>query len=276
MKALALIIVLGCWGLLAWATMDFPAWGDPSSPASGHVSAYYITKTMDQTSVPNLVTAVLADYRGYDTMFETAVIFAAGVACFFLLRYFRREDPEDQMFRHRPSGVTVYIKSGWQLKDPEGTFDPLDREWAPHDLITKASCRIMIPFIQLFALYVVAHGHHSPGGGFQGGVIMGASLVLLALSHDLRAAKPRLMETLNGILSSGGVFIYAGVGALCLLFGANFLDYSGLAGLLGVDRIHARSLGILFVEIGVAIAVMATMFLIYRVVASGGADDEGL
>ena len=85
MRTFALITVLVLGGLLFYATPEFPPWGDPESPASLHVSPYYIEHSMEDTAVPNVVTAVLADYRGYDTMFETSVIFSAGIACLFLL-----------------------------------------------------------------------------------------------------------------------------------------------------------------------------------------------
>ena len=94
MKVFALIIVILCGGLLIYGTSDFPPWGDPESPASTHVSPYYIEHTIEDTSVPNIVTSVLADYRGFDTMFETVVIFTAGISCFFLLRVTKREDQE--------------------------------------------------------------------------------------------------------------------------------------------------------------------------------------
>ena len=86
MKALALIATLITGALLLYGTKDFAAWGDPDSPASRHLSAVYIEKAVEQTHVPNLVTAVLGDYRGYDTMFETVVIFCAGVAVVSVLR----------------------------------------------------------------------------------------------------------------------------------------------------------------------------------------------
>ena len=92
MKVLGLLSVLLTGGLLLYGTLDFPDWCDPQSAACTHVSPYYIERAMEQTSVPNIVTAVLADYRGYDTMFETTVIFSAAVACFFLLRNFRPGD----------------------------------------------------------------------------------------------------------------------------------------------------------------------------------------
>ena len=135
---------------------------------------------------------------------------------------------------------------------------------------------MIIPFIQLFALYVVAHGHHSPGGGFQGGVMLGASIILFAISQDLRLSLLRFKEKTAAILASTGVLIYAGTGFICLLLGSNFLDYSALAPLLGTNEIMARSHGILFIETGVAIAVMAVMVWLYYNLSSQGKHDEGL
>ena len=86
MKALAFVATLVTGAILLYGTMDFPAWGDPQSPASTHLSAYYIENAVAETHVPNLVTAVLGDYRGYDTMFETVVIYCAGLAVIAVLR----------------------------------------------------------------------------------------------------------------------------------------------------------------------------------------------
>jgi multicomponent Na+:H+ antiporter subunit B len=276
LKVIGLFIVILTGALLVYATFDFPPWGDPTSPASMHLSPHYIEKTMEETSVPNIVTAVLADYRGFDTMFETTVIFGAGVACFLLLRVLRREGPEQMLYRHTLTDMTIRIKDASKMPADLDEFERIDTLWTPRDLIVTTVCRLLIPFIQLFALYVIAHGHHSPGGGFQGGVILGASFILLAISHDLRTTLKRMREKTNGLLCAAGVFIYAGTGALCLLFGFNFLDYSALASILHVDPVTARSHGILIVEIGVGIAVMATMIWIYNNLSSSGKYDEGL
>jgi multicomponent Na+:H+ antiporter subunit B len=72
--------------ILIYGASDMPAWGDPNSPASKHVSPRYIEKVMEETAVPNMVTAVLADYRGFDTFGETTVIFTSAIACLFILR----------------------------------------------------------------------------------------------------------------------------------------------------------------------------------------------
>jgi multicomponent Na+:H+ antiporter subunit B len=275
LKVIAFIIVILSGSILLYATVDFPRWADPASPAHIHVSPHYIEKTMEETSVPNIVTAVLADYRGFDTMFETTVIFGAGVVCFILLRVFRKEQ-EERYYRHIPTGITIHIKDGRDIPESSEEFERIDTEWTPYDLIIKTVCRILIPFIQLFALYVIAHGHHSPGGGFQGGVILGASVILLAISQNLRIALMYMCEKMHALLCPIGVLIYAGTGALCLFLGLNFLDYSALASVLYVDPVTARSHGILLVEIGVGIAVMATMIWIYNNISSAGKYDEGL
>lgn len=90
----ALLVVLGTGALLIYGTVDMPAFGDPNAPALMHVVPEYITGTRDDIQIPNIVTAILASYRGYDTLGETAVIFTAGVGVLLLLGR-RREDDEE-------------------------------------------------------------------------------------------------------------------------------------------------------------------------------------
>ena len=276
MKYLAVITILLVGGLLFYGTPDFPAWGDPQSPASLHVSPYYIEHGYADTHAPNLVTAVLADYRGYDTMFETAVIFSAGIACLFLLRVYRRKTSQTRLYRHTLTGVTLRIAKGGKLPEGSAEFEQIDSLWVPEDMIIKVCSRMIVPFVQLFALYVVAHGHYSPGGGFQGGVIFGAAIILYAIAHDMRRGFRRLNEKFALLASAAGVLLFVGTGVLAVLLGGNFLDYSSLAGLLHTDAVMARSHGILIVEIGVGLAVMAVMVSLYYILASAGRLDEGL
>jgi multicomponent Na+:H+ antiporter subunit B len=81
--ALGIVVVTG--GLMLAATSDLPHWGDPASPPARHVSPRYLTETVAETATPNAVTSVLADYRGYDTLIETVVIFTAGLGAWLLL-----------------------------------------------------------------------------------------------------------------------------------------------------------------------------------------------
>ena len=142
------------------------------------------------------------------------------------------------------------------------------------DIIIRTVARIMIPFIQLYALYVIMHGHHSPGGGFQGGVILGASFIVYLLTHGLEEAKSRMSEMKAGLFSSLGLIVYSGIGLLCLVLGGNYLDYGKLSAILRVVPAQARSLGILGVEIGVGVAVMAVMFSIFFDISTGGEIPE--
>jgi multicomponent Na+:H+ antiporter subunit B len=274
LRFIAFIIVLLCGGLLLYATADFPAWGDPNSPANSYLSPHFIEKSMDETAVPNLVTAVLADYRSFDTMFETAVVFCAGLACFLLLRNFKQK--EENFYRHIPTGVIIQFKKGDKSLPVGKEFEHMDTEWVPYDLIIKTVCRILIPFIQIYALYVVAHGDFSPGGGFQGGVIFGSSLILYAIAYNLRALVTRVKEKLLGLFNAIGVLLYAGIGVLCMALGGNFLDYEKLTQILPLDPGHIRAYGMLGVEIGVGITVMAAMVIIYVNIVSEGRHDEGL
>jgi multicomponent Na+:H+ antiporter subunit B len=142
------------------------------------------------------------------------------------------------------------------------------------DVIVKTLSRLLIPFMQIYALYVIAHGHYSPGGGFQGGVILGASIILLVITYGLDNALRRMTERLNVIMCSAGVFIYAGIGLLCLMLGGNYLDYAELDQILHVGVAQARSLGILGVEVGVGLAVMAVMISIFFDISTGGLPSE--
>ena len=261
-KVIAIVAVVITGALLLYGVSDFPAFGDPKSPANAGVeggapsiSQYYITESYGDTKVPNLVTSVLADYRGYDTMFETVVIFAGGMAIFAILRVVRKDD-EPRI-----------------ADDAEDSFTNGDH----NRIIICTTCSLVIPVIQLFALYVIAHGHHSPGGGFQGGVLFGASFILLALAQDLKSALQRLNETNYVRLACIGILIYAGFGVLSQILGKNFLDYSALQPVLFTDSVEmARSHSMLGVEIGVAFTVTAIMFAIYANLSSRGSLKNGL
>jgi len=144
------------------------------------------------------------------------------------------------------------------------------------DLIIKTAVRMMVPFAQLFGLYVIVHGHYSPGGGFQGGVILGAAFIMLALAYDLKTSQQYMTIRVNAVFNNLGTTIYVGVATLCTLFGGLFLDYSALDKLIPMGPIEWRSFGIFLVEVGVGFTVMSIMLLLYWNLSSAGAMDEGL
>lgn len=255
MRKLALLFTISVGALLIWGSTDFPDWGDPNSPASNNLSDKYISQAYEASHVPNLVSAILADYRNFDTMFETTVVFTAGTAIFLILRL-----PLGPLARRR------------NTMHPEAAVQPL-----PRDPILEMACRILFPPTHLFGLYVLAHGHYSPGGGFQAGVILGASFILLAIGFDLRAILARLPEGLFKPMTALGVLAYVGLGVLCIVLNKNFLDYEALRQLAPfIDKQMIRSHGILLVECGVALTVGSVIFSIYTNLVSRGNHREGL
>jgi multicomponent Na+:H+ antiporter subunit B len=248
LKTFATLLALVLGALLFYASLDFPAWGTPDTPAnSSTLSDYYITSIYDDTLVPNMVTAVLADYRGYDTMFETVVVFTAGAAIFLILAAGTREE---------------------QI---EGILPPLRiSSLPPVDPIVRISTRFLVPVIQIFALYVLAHGHHSPGGGFQGGVILAASFIMMELTSELKSEGERISNMAAVYLGIIGIVIYGGWGIASMFFGGAFLDYEFVAPLIPDSPDMARSHSMLIVEVGVAFTVTSMMLLIFRQLTSGG------
>jgi multicomponent Na+:H+ antiporter subunit B len=277
LKKAGLLIVLLAGALMIASTYDFPSWGEVGSPASLHVSRHFIEQSYGDTKTPNIVSAILADYRGFDTMFETIVVFAAALACFLIIRMPREFCKQDvYYFRHLDTGLVVRKSAICPLDANDTVFEVVDSSWPPQDVVITTTCRLIIPFIQLFGLYVLVHGHYSPGGGFQAGVIFAASYILLAVSHDLRTLVGRFAERASHLLSAAGVILYAGIGLLGLVMGANFLDYGGLAGILGMALASGHSLGILLVEVGVAMTVTAALVIIFKLLSSKGTILEGL
>jgi multicomponent Na+:H+ antiporter subunit B len=83
---LPLAVSLAVGAVLAWGVQGLPEFSDPDAPIHGHVAPRYLEKAVQETGVPNVVTAVLASYRGYDTLGETVVVFTAGAGVIALLR----------------------------------------------------------------------------------------------------------------------------------------------------------------------------------------------
>ena len=247
MKLFYKIIAIFFLCYLVLLALEFPISGDILSPANVNVSTYYLKNSYSQTHIPNVVTAVLADYRGFDTLFETSVILTAGIAL-----------------------ILILVKS----KRQKNKFSSLPRTSIRTDLVVQTTCKIVMPLMQLFALYVIAHGHYSPGGGFQGGVILGASFIFYAISFGVPDAINRFFKSKRHILAFLGVLIYGGVGAICMLFKKNFLEYVALKDILSVSDKMAHSHGVLFVEIGVALTVTIVMFTCYIFLATGNSFDE--
>lgn len=135
-----------------------------------------------------------------------------------------------------------------------------------HNLILKVVSKFLIPLIFLFALYVQFHGDFGPGGGFQAGVIFSAAIILYALVFGVDMAKQVIPPYVLRGLASLGVLIYAGTGIATLLLGGNYLEY----GVLASSQVAGQHLGILVIELGVGMTVMAVMLIMFFAFAERG------
>ncbi len=228
---LALIAVTITGALLIYGTIDMPPFGSETAPVQQHVAPHYLNQSVDEIDVPNVVTAVLASYRGFDTFGEVVVIFTAGLGVLALLGFRRTKEQEEE---HQVAPL-------YQHK------------------ILRVISKMLIPAILLFALYVQFHGDFGPGGGFQAGVIFAAAIILYAMVFGLAAARQVFKEEYIKLLAAIGVLLYGSVGVVSMLSGKNFLDYDALAD----NPIAGQHLGILLVELGVGITVTAVMISLF-------------
>ena len=130
--------------------------------------------------------------------------------------------------------------------------------------VLRVVTKILLPYIILFAFYVQFHGDFGPGGGFQAGVILAASIVLYSLVFGLGAARRVLSPVTVEVMIASGVLIYGGTGLACILAGGNFLEYNALEhSLLTSILPHGQHLGIFLVEAGVGVTVAAVMVEIF-------------
>lgn len=244
-------------GMLIYAATGLPELGDAASPANAHVGRAYLQGAAKDIGVPNLVTAVLASYRGLDTLGETAVIFAAGI------------------------GVALMLGFG-----PRSSLAPPPAQLGDHHVTLRVAAKLLIPLIALFALYVQFHGDLGAGGGFQAGVIMAVAIILHALVFGLRETMTAIPASTARSVASLGVLLYAGVGIVCMINGGAFLDYDYLfppeiekqiPGWILGDAAHAphwgQHAGILLIELGVLLTVAATMVTVFYGFAGRTADD---
>lgn len=230
MLAFGVVLVTGT--LLIYGTLDMPHFGLPDGPAHLHVAPRYLNDSMAEIGVPNVVTSILASYRGFDTLGETLVIFTAGI------------------------GVTSLLRVSRRTKREELGKVPADMQ---QQIILRVVAKWMLPLIMIFALYVQFHGDYGPGGGFQAGVIFAAGIILYTMLYGLSTTQKVFRRELMELLSAVGVLIYGGVGIVCMILGGNFLDYN----VLRHDPVHGQHLGILLVELGVGLTVATVMITIF-------------
>ncbi|MEK6734022.1 MAG: MnhB domain-containing protein [Pseudomonadota bacterium] len=212
---LTLTILLA--GYLIYSSFDLSVFG---APIFDH---YYLNNTGKEIEIPSVVAAILASYRGYDTLYETLVITIAGIGVLLVSDISNQQQSETS------------------------------------DILSKVITRFIFPILIIFAFYILFHGEISPGGGFQAGAILAASIIIHSMLYEIYCSSSYLLRA-----SIFGVLIYFLVGIIGIFSGLEFLNYS----------ILGQKTSILIAEIGIAIAVASTMCLIYLGIANATSKSE--
>lgn len=133
----------------------------------------------------------------------------------------------------------------------------------------RITSRLVAPFIQIYGIYVILHGHLSPGGGFSGGAIFGASLVLIALSFNLEAGVKQISHQTASILESGGAFGYVLTGLVAIVLGGNYLANRAAGFPMGQAGQLFSGGAILIITVFVGIKVASTIVTLFYNIIEG-------
>ena len=240
--AVVFCIVLA--GLLLYTVSYLPKTGEADKPVNNEVPARYIENGLQETGAVNIVTGMILDYRAFDTFGESNVLFVATITVLILLHADRKKD-----------------KNGRE-EEPEN-----DRIYEPkNDAILQAAAKVLVPVIIIFGIYVILNGHLSPGGGFSGGAIIGAGLILYLNAFGFQKTEKLFTEKTYKWISFGALTTYCLAKSYSFFTGANHLESHIPLGTPG----HILSSGlILILNICVGLVVACTMYTFYVMFRKG-------
>ncbi len=219
-----------------------PASGTWNRPVNNEVSQRYIEDGIKDTGAVNYVAGMILSYRAFDTFGETCVLFIATTCVMMLLM--RKESD---------------IRSHKELNDR--VFEP------KNDLILQKVAFILVPIIFLFGIYVILNGHLSPGGGFSGGAIIGAGMILYVLAYGFNRMQQFFHEEVYKRVKVLALCTYCIIVSYYIITGANGWDSLIPLGTPGA----ILSAGIiLWLNICVGIEVACTMYAFYALFRRGG------
>lgn len=189
----------------------------------------------------NLVTAVVVTYRGLDTLGEVTVLFAATAGVGFLLRKSSRQKDEERGAADSEEAGSAGGQAGR----------------SPFSEILSTGSVALFPLILMFGAYIFIHGHLTPGGGFQGGVVIASGFALLLAANSARRLSHGVLQLVESL--SGAV--YVALGLLGLVLAAGFLDTTFLPlGKLG-QLFSAGAIPIIYSFVGLKVGSELTNIL---------------
>ncbi len=239
-KLAAVICCIALIVMLVVTVSYLPPVGDPGNPAHNEVVEKYIEDGMQDTGAVNIVAGMILDYRAFDTFGEANVLYIATVVVMLLMRDDKRKKGEDST----------------------------DMNYEPRfDKILQQVTFVLFPLIMIFGIYVVLNGHLSPGGGFSGGAIMGAGLILYLNAFGIEKMRKFFTENTHKYVCVAALSFYCLAKSYSFFTGANHLESIISQGVPG--RIISAGL-ILPLNICVGLVVACTMYSFYTLFRKGG------
>ncbi|NPA68857.1 MAG: hypothetical protein GXO50_09650 [Chlorobi bacterium] len=194
------------------------------------VKDFYLNKSPEDLKVANVVTSIVVNFRGFDTLGEVTVLFLASTALGSIL------------YRRRSSHTAL---------NPQRT--------APQaSTLVQAGAKVIFPFTVLLGAYVFIHGHLTPGGGFQGGAIIATGFLLMLISYRKFFVEHNVLTWIEAL--AGTSFVVIGLAGLVYADNHNFLENFLPAGELN-DLLSGGIIGIIYIAVGFKVGAEITGIL---------------
>jgi len=134
-----------------------------------------------------------------------------------------------------------------------------------NDVIVKTITKLIIPFIEIYGIFIILHGHVSPGGGFSGGALIGASLILYTIVFGVKMGEKKFSHRASEFAESGGIFLYVLVGLVGLIFAGSFLSNISAGFPLGEVGTLLSGGMIPILMVGIGIKVASTIITLFHI-----------
>jgi len=216
--------------VLLVGAVALPAFAQPGNPTDNEVVHRYVGSAEEETGAENVIAGMILNYRGFDTFGESCVLFLA-VCCVMLLL--------------------------WATNDKIKAEAKATEKAAPPDAILQNVSKLLLPCVLCFGMCVLFNGHISPGGGFSGGSILGAALILFAVAFGADSVRRFFTAKVFNTVRITGLMIYASMFGVYIYQGANGIQ-SNLAHYI-----------VLVIDIAVGLVVMSTMYGFYSFYTKG-------
>lgn len=241
-KVFSVIFCVCLVGLLLVAVSNLPSFGQEENPVNNEVAQRYIEQGMQETGAVNIVTGMILDYRAFDTLGESHVLFIATCTVLILLRKDKNKRTEGQFY-----------------------MDENDRIYEPkNDIILQTTTRVLMPLIVIFGIYIVLTGHLGPGGGFSGGAIIGAGLILYLNAFGFEKTEKFFNAKVYKTLSVCALGCYCLAKSYSFYTGANHIESFIPLGTPG-DILSSGLIFVLNICVGVVVAgTMYTFYVMFR------------